>query len=114
MMDARALNRSHPSVLTKKEKEYVEDFEYKVANLYFLPKVLKCREIKEAKERKEGPILTLSPPNDLKFRHIIGGPMSVTSHLSQLLDLVLQPLLRHIPGYLKDSFDVIRLIDQRW
>ena len=53
MAAIRALNHNYPLVLTKKERKFVEDFEYKVANLYFLPKVLKCTVIKVAKERKE-------------------------------------------------------------
>ena len=69
--------------------------------------------MKAAKERKEGLILSLYPPTYLKFRHIIGGPVSVMSYLSQLLDLVLQLLLHHIPCYLKDTFDLIILIDQK-
>ena len=33
---------------------------------------------------------------------------------SQLIDLILRPLIAQIPSYLKDSYDVIRMIDAEW
>ena len=110
---ASLLNR-HPNVCTKNEKDYLINYETKDANLYFLPKPLKHKEVMEAKKAAVGPVLTMSPPTDLDFRGIIGGPTSATSHLSHLIDIVLQPILPHIPGYLKDTFDVIRYIDSTW
>ena len=107
------INR-HPNVCTKKEKEYLVKYETKDANLYFLPKPLKNKTVIEAKNKSKGAVLTMPPPDDLDFRGIIGGPTSATSHLSHLIDLILQPTLPHIPGNLKDSFDVIRHIDNSW
>ena len=104
----------HPTVCTKKEVDYLVNYEIKDANLYFLPKPLKNKEIVEAKKSCVGPVLTLQPPADLDFRGIIGGPTSATSHLSQLIDILLQPYMPNIPGYLKDSYDVLRYIDSTW
>ena len=110
----KGLIRQHPNVCTKKEQEYLTNYEIKDANLYFLPKPLKHKAVVDAKKAHNGPILTMTPPTDLDFWGIIGGLTSATSHLSQLIDIVLQPILPHIPGYLKDTFDVIRLIDSTW
>ena len=104
----------HPNICTKNEREYLTKYETKDANLYFLPKPLKNKAVMEAKKATIGHVLTMPPPADLDFRGIIGGPTSATSHLSELIDIVLQPLIPHIPGYLKDSFDVIRHIDSTW
>ena len=102
------------SILTPKEEDYLKNFESKIASFYLLPKVLKSEVVKEKMANAEKPIISLSPPMDLKFRHIIGGPNSVTSRLSQLLDLILRPLMNMIPGYLKDSYHVLRMIDSEW
>jgi hypothetical protein len=78
--------------------------------------VLRNTTVNNAKESGLNPVISLPPlpPPDLSFRHIIGGPTRMTSHLSQLLDIILRPLINFVPSYLKDSFDVIRLIDSRW
>ena len=98
----------------KKEQDYLTNYKTKDPNLYFLPKTLKHKAVIDAKNACTSPILTMQPPEDLDFRGIIGGPTSATSHLSHLIDIVLQPILPHIPGYLKDTFDVIRQIDATW
>ena len=102
------------SILTPKEEDYLVNFESKIASFYLLPKVLKSVDVKEQMNNATTPIISLPPPSDLKFRYIIGGPNSVTSRLSQLLDLILRPLTHHIPGYLKDSYHVLRMIDSEW
>ena len=75
------------AVLTDKEAAYLTNFESKIASFYLLPKVLKSQEVKERMNTSDSPIVSLSTPIDLKFRYIIGGPNSITSRLSQLLDL---------------------------
>ena len=56
----------------------------------------------------------MPPPDDLKFRPIVGGPSSRTNHLSQLLDVLLRPYIELVQSNLKDDFDVIRKIDAEW
>ena len=102
------------AILTSKEEDYLTSFESKIASFYLLPKVLKSQEVKDKMATATEPIISLPPPSELKFRYIIGGPNSVTSRLSQLIDLVLRPLTKMIPGYLKDSYHVIRMIDSEW
>ena len=102
------------SVLTDKEEAYVTNLESKIASFYLLPKVLKSEEVKNLIKEPTAKVQNLPPPPDLKFRYIIGGPNSATSRLSQLLDLILRPLMAPIPGYLKDSYDVLRMIDSEW
>ena len=101
-------------ILTPKEEDFLTNFESKIASFYVLPKVLKSAEVKEKIANATNPVISLPPPSDLNFRHIIGGPSSVTSRLSQFIDLILRPLTNMIPGYLKDSYHVIRMIDLEW
>ena len=120
LLEIKNLIKSHKppkydyAVLTAKEEDYLTNFESKTASFYLLPKVLKSEEVKSKTATPKTSIISLPPPNDLKFRYIIGGPNSVTSRLSQLIDLILRPLITQIPGYLKDSYDVIRMIDAEW
>ena len=62
--------------------------------MYGLPKVHKSEEIK--KKIKESPheYAEVAQSKDLKMRPIVAGPSSVTSKLSNYLDVLLKPLLR--------------------
>ena len=112
LKEIRALCRTH-NFLTANESKFILGYESKIANFYVLPKVLKSQAVKENLLNPEL-VVSMPPPDDLKFRHIIGGPQSRTSHLSQLLDVLLQPFIALIQSNLKDDFAVIRKIDTEW
>lgn len=44
-------------------------------------------------------------------RPIVSGIDSVTSHIGRYIDFHLQPLVKSIPSYLKDTGDTIRLLE---
>ena len=48
--------------------------------------------------------------DDLKLRPIIEGPACLTNRLSNLTDIILKPLIQHIPSYLKDTTDTTDLL----
>ena len=43
----------------------------------------------------------------MKIRPIIGGPASPTSHLSELIDILLKPFMFNLPSFVKDSRDLL-------
>lgn len=46
--------------------------------------------------------------NPLKFRPIVSGTGSITQPLAQLLDHLLQPLVKKLPAYIRDTNDFLR------
>ncbi|WP_179116229.1 reverse transcriptase domain-containing protein, partial [Solemya velum gill symbiont] len=51
-------------------------------------------------------------PADLKFRPIIGGPNSATQRLSHLLDLILKPLCKEVPSFVRDDIDFLQKLPE--
>ena len=50
----------------------------------------------------------MDTPEDLKGRPIIAGPCSPTSRLSELLENILSPLVKHLQSFIKDDWDFLR------
>jgi len=98
--------------LNKKELEYLTKFNYKTSNFYGLPKVHKSQNINNAIQSQGGPIVNITSPGDLKFRPIVAGPISDTSHLSSLLDEILKPYVNHVPSNLKDTYDFLKKLPE--
>jgi hypothetical protein len=103
-----ALCRKHRSCLTTDEISYLSKFDCKEANFYVLPKAHKSKLIKDAIHTQNSEVIEIYQPQDLKVRPIIGGPISPTSHLSQLIDFLLQPFVLQLPSYTRDSMDLLR------
>ena len=51
--------------------------------------------------------MTLLNPEDLPFRPIVAGPNCPTSRLSNLIDIILKPLVSHVTSYIRDSTDFL-------
>ena len=49
-------------------------------------------------------------PEDLKFRPIIAGPSCPTHRLSNVVDILLQPFLKHVNSYVRDDIDYLNHI----
>ena len=102
-----ALCRKYDSALTKDEISYLTKFDSKEANFYGLPKVHKSAIINKAIEEQKAEVIIVQSPSDLKVRPIIGGPVSPTSHLSELVDHLLKPYMKRLPSYVRDSIDLL-------
>ena len=50
---------------------------------------------------------------DLKFRPIIAGPACPTHRLSNLIDILLKPLIKNIGSYVKDDIDFLNHLPKR-
>ena len=75
--------------------------------MYGLLKIRKNEEIE--KKIKESPheYVEVAQPKDLKMRPIVAGPSSITSKLSNYLDVFLKPLLRNVKSYIHDTVDFL-------
>lgn len=78
-------------ILNKKEKSFLVPLAPLIPVIYYLPKVHKD---------------PLHPPG----RPIISGIDSITSRVGKYIDFFLQPPVRNMPTYLKDTKDVMKLL----
>ena len=104
----RALNKlikKYSTCLTDKERSAISTFDYKTTNLYGLPKIHKSKVIASATQKTL--YLHLPNPQDLVLRLIFGGPESVISGLSDLLNILLQPFVDKVNSRVEDTFDFL-------
>ena len=103
----------YKSILTPKEIEYLTKRSYKMAYFYVLPKLHKSEYINGLLKNSSTYLHIPNFNQDIDGRPIVGGPCFHTSGLSEMLDIILKPILHHIPHILKDSFDLLaRLPDE--
>ena len=97
---------------TKKEKEYLQNFAWKTSNFYGLPKIHKSQAVKEAILQQNSTYIKVQAPPDLKLRPIVAGPSSPTHRLSNFTDIVLKPLCKHVPSFIRDDLDFLNHLPQ--
>ena len=96
----------YKSMLTPKEYEFLTKRKYSMANFYMLPKLHKSSFLNDIMGSSE--YIHLKDFNHtIDGRPIVGGPSFYTSGMSQMIDIILQPLVKMIPYILKDSFDLL-------
>ena len=100
--------KKHEKCLTAKELKFITNYEWKTSNFYVNPKISKCKEIKERMQKNNSNYLKMPPPESLKGRPIISGPMSPTKHLSKLIGKILAPLVPLQESYIKDDWSFIK------
>ncbi len=103
----KLLCTKHRAELTDKEADYLINFESKTSNIYGLPKVHKSPTVMNTVKDKNELCVWTPRPTDLPFRPIIAGPACPTHRLSNMLDIILKPLCKHIPSYLQDTTDFL-------
>lgn len=102
----RALIRESKDI-TRHEINYLLEFESKTSSFYGLPKIHKSKVIKEQCQKTSTEVLELTDPVDLKFRPIIAGPVCETHRLSNLIDILLKPFIKHVKSYVRDDIDFL-------
>ena len=86
----------YESTLTKKELDYLTNFESKASNFYGLPKIHKCKDINEACSISNTNYVELKAPDNLTFRPIVAGPICETHRLSNLIDILSQGYSKYV------------------
>ena len=108
MKKYRTFLKDHQTELTKKEYDYLTNFEHKTSNFYGLPKIHKNKEINETCAKSTSNYIELPPSSDLTFRPIVVGPVCETHRLSYFIDILLQPYTKYIKSYVKDTKDFLQ------
>ena len=93
--------------ITKQEKEYLLDFDYKCSLFYGLPKIHKSGVIQAECNELNNEYIEILNPSDLPLRPIVAGPQCETSHLSFLLDILLKPFLTKVYSLVRDNVDFL-------
>ncbi len=109
-----SLLKQYEKDLTKKEVDYIKNFQWKTSNFYILPKIHKCDAIIQEIATSDRNYIEMSAPNNLKGRPIIAGPASPTHRLSQFIDTLLKPIVPTISSYVKDDWDFLGKIPKQF
>ena len=99
--------QKYRSNLTRKEFDYLTEFETKPSNFYGLPKIHKSKEINEACSISKENYVEIDAPENLSFRPIVAGPICETHRLSNFIDILLQPFSKRVKSYIKDTTDFL-------
>ena len=89
------------------EWKFLDDKHHEVSNFDGLPKIHKPKIIESAINSQSNEIIDIFKPNDLKLRPIVHGRKCPTKILSQLIDILLKPFLKHIGRFIGDSLDFL-------
>ena len=73
MTNLKKLVDKQEDSLTKKEQDFIINFDWKTSNFYILPKIHKNKEIINQISSSERDFIEMSPPEDLKGRPMIAG-----------------------------------------
>lgn len=107
MEELEALIKKHFDCFTKNERIYINNKTWKSSNFYVQPKIHKSKIIINRMKENNSSYLKMDPPNDLKARPIVAGPVSPTQRLSELLEKLLTPLVKYLKSYIKDDWDFL-------
>ena len=109
MKKLKKLLNKHKSIFTDKEFKYLNEADYSTSNFYGLPKIHKSQLITNVIKY----IVSINKPQDLKVRPIVGGPKCPIRKLSELIDSLLKPFLKHVKSYIRYSIDFINKCDRK-
>ena len=84
---------------------------YKISNFYMLPKLHKSKELNDINMVANIAHINVDKILTIEGRPIVVGPSYHTSVVSQILHVIMEPILSFIKHILKDSFDFIDQID---
>ena len=93
--------------LTAKEYQFLTKNQYSMANFYSLPKLHKSATINKTLNGTSEYIHLPDFRETVEGRPIVGGPTFYTSGISHMIDIILKPIISHIPHILRDSFDFV-------
>ena len=104
----------YKSLLTPKEFEFLVQKNYRMAYFYTMPKLHKSEEVNNAMNTGVEYVHLSGFDGTIEGRPIVGGPSFYTSGLSEIIDIILKPIVSLIPHILRDSFDLIDRCEKLW
>ena len=102
----------YKSMLTLKEYNYLAKKKRKISNLYMFPKLHKSKHINEIIQKQQCEYINIEENIIVERRPIVVGPVYYTSGISEILQIIMKPLLAIISHITKDSFDFKNRLDK--
>ena len=99
--------RQHKMCFTEPKWRFLNDKHHEVRNFYGLPKTHESIIIKSTINTQNSEIIDIFELNYLKLRPIVGGSKCPARKISQLIDILLKPFLKHINSFIRDSLDFL-------
>ena len=112
MKKLKNLLNKRKSIFTVKEFKYLNEADYSTSIIYGLPKIHKSQLITNAIKEQNSEVVSINESQDLKVRPIVGGPKCPTRKLSELIDALLKPFLKHVKSYIRDSIDFLNNVTE--
>jgi hypothetical protein len=104
----------YENLLRADEKNYLLNIGSGHSIFYILPKIHKSEILENTIKNDDNEYIHVgSCPNDLSSRPIVNNIHSPTANISHFLDKVLAPLIDKIPGYIKNSYDLIKKLPKK-
>ena len=98
----------YKNMLTANEHNHLVHSNYKMSNIYMLPKLHKSHRVDEIILEKQAEYIHIRDERiELDGRPINSGPCYFTRGLSLIVHAILLPILDFIPHILKDTFDFV-------
>ena len=101
-------DQNAPDIITEKENECISDFIPTSSKFYCLPKIHKSKEIQTVMKETPTEYLKMPEPPIIPGRPIVGRPNCSTNNLSNLMDLILKPLVYKVESYVTDYVTFFR------
>ena len=111
---AEQFAHKYKSILTPKEFEFLVRKKYKMPYFYTMPKLHKSAEVNASMNTGAQYVHLSDFSGTIEGRPIVGGPSFYTSGLSEIIDIILKPIVSLIPHILRDSFDLIDRCEKLW
>ena len=99
--------KKYDKCFTESDQKFLREKFSETSNFYNLPKIRKSKVIETAIHPQNTEVVEVREPSELKLRPIVGGPNCPTRRLSNFLDTLLKPYLKHIKSYVRNSVDVL-------
>ena len=107
LADVKSFANNYREILTNKEYDFLTKKKYRMANFYTLPKLHKSALVNNMLREGSEYIHATDIQEIVEGRPIVGGPAFHTSGISEMINIILKPIVEHIPWILKDSFDFV-------
>ena len=74
--------------------------------------ICKSQPITNAIKEQNSEVVSINELQCLKVRSIVGGPKCPTRKLTELINTLLKPFLKHVKSYIRDGIDFLNKCDR--
>lgn len=90
----------------------MNEVDYNTNSFYRLPKIQKSQLIANAIKQQNSEVFKIMESQGLKVRPIVVGPKFPTRKLSQSIDILLKPFLKHGESYIRNRINFLYECDR--